>query len=301
MNSRHFLLFAQYIISSHLSLAQPSCEGAHMDVPLVNTIRLSTGVELQYVEQGAVSGTPVIFLHGYTDSWYSFEKVMLHLPPSIHAYSLSQRGHGLSSKPGNGYAPEDFSADLNAFMEQLHIPEAIIVGHSMGSLVAQRFAIDHPERTNGLVLIGAIASVRNNMGLMEFSKIIETLNDPVDSVFVYEFQKSTLAKDIPGMELHTFVSESRQVPASIWKAVMKGMLTADYVQELKKVKAPTLIVYGDKDAIIPASDQDTLTSTISNSLLVTYKGAGHGLHWEEPERFADDLLGFINKLQMDAK
>lgn len=296
MNSRHFLLFAEYIISSHLSLAQPSCEAGYLDTPPINTIQLSTGVELQYAEQGAVSGTPVIFLHGYTDSWYSYEQVMTHLPPSIHAYSLSQRGHGLSSKPGKGYAPEDFSADLNAFMDQLHIPSAIIVGHSMGSLIAQRFAIDHPERTRGLVLIGAIAGFRNNAGLMEFSKIVEMLSDPIDSAFVYEFQKSTLAKNIAGKELHTFVSESRQVPASIWKAAMKGMLTADYVQELKKVKAPALIVYGNKDAIVPASDQDILASAIRNSTLVIYEGTGHGLHWEEPERFANDLLIFINKL-----
>ena len=92
MNTRHFLLFAEYIISSHLSLAQPSCEPGQLNVPLVNTIQLSTGVELEYAEQGAVSGTPVIFLHGYTDSWYSYEQVMAHLPPSVHAYSRFPTG-----------------------------------------------------------------------------------------------------------------------------------------------------------------------------------------------------------------
>ncbi|HKZ65974.1 MAG TPA: alpha/beta hydrolase, partial [Chitinophagaceae bacterium] len=79
-------------------------------------INLSTGVQLQYAEQGDANGDPVIFLHGYTDSWHSFEKLLAHLPLSVHAYVLSQRGHGNSAKPGEGYTPSDFAADVAAFM-----------------------------------------------------------------------------------------------------------------------------------------------------------------------------------------
>ena len=287
---------ASCIVSTHLTFAQASYDAALMELPIVKTIQLSTGVEIQYVEQGAVSGTPVIFLHGFTDSWYSYEKVMMHLPPSVHAYALSQRGHGLSSKPQQGYKPEDFAADINAFMEELQIPSAVIVGHSMGSLIAQRFAIDYPGRTRGLVLVGAIASLKKNPALGEFNKMIEQLQDPIDSIFVHEFQKSTLAKELDGMELHTYVSESRLVPARVWKAVHYGMLEADYEKELRKVKAPALILYGDKDTIMPETDQRILAGALRNSSRITYKGTGHALHWEDPERFVYDLLGFIQKL-----
>ena len=287
---------ASCIVSTHLSFAQASYDAALMELPIVKSIQLSTGVEIQYVEQGAVSGTPVIFLHGFTDSWYSYEKVMMHLPPSIHAYVLSQRGHGLSSKPQKGYKPEDFAADVNAFMEELQIPSAIIVGHSMGSLIAQRFAIDYPGRTKGLVLVGAMVSLKKNPALHEFNKMIEQLKDPIDSTFVYEFQKSTLAKELDGMELNTYVSESRLVPARVWKEVYSGMLEADYEKELKKVKAPALILYGDKDTLMPETDQRTLAAALRNSVRITYRGTGHALHWEDPERFVYDLLGFIQKL-----
>lgn len=296
MNKRNILLMASCIVSTHLSFAQASYDAALMELPVVKTIQLSTGVEIQYVEQGAVSGTPVIFLHGYTDSWYSYEKVMMHLPPSVHAYALSQRGHGLSSKPLKGYKPEDFAADVNAFMEELQIPAAVIVGHSMGSLIAQRFAIDYPERTKGLVLVGAAASLKKNPGLQEFGKMIEQLQDPIDSTFVYEFQKSTIAKELDGMELHTYVSESRLVPARVWKEVHFGMLDADYEKELKKVKVPALILYGDKDTIMPETDQRILATALRYSTRITYKGTSHALHWEDPERFVYDLLGFIQKL-----
>lgn len=296
MNNRDLLMMASCMVGSHLSLAQSAYDAVYLDAPHVNTIQLSTGVELQYAEQGAATGTPVILLHGYTDSWYSYEQVMAHLPTYVHVYAISQRGHGLSGKPRKGYAPEDFSADVAAFMEELHIPSAVIVGHSMGAVIAQRFAIDHPERTKGLVLLGAFAGFKNNPGLQEFSKIIEQLKDPIDSAFVHEFQQSTVANKIDGMEMHTYVSESRQVPARVWIEVMKGLMPIDYVKDLKKIDVPVLIVYGNKDGIVPATDQDILAAHMKHVTRITYDGVGHGLHWEKPKIFANDLLTFINKL-----
>jgi pimeloyl-ACP methyl ester carboxylesterase len=78
-------------------------------------VSLPTGVRIEYVEQGRADGVPVIFLHGVTDSWRSFERVLPLLPPDVHAFALSQRGHGDSSRPTSGYRFADMSADLLAF------------------------------------------------------------------------------------------------------------------------------------------------------------------------------------------
>ena len=80
-------------------------------------VSLSTGVRIEYVEQGKADGVPVIFLHGVTDSWRSFERVLPLLPPTIHAFALSQRGHGDSGRPTSGYRFADMSADLLAFLD----------------------------------------------------------------------------------------------------------------------------------------------------------------------------------------
>ena len=81
-----------------------SCTGT--EEPMKKLVSLSTGVRIEYVEQGnaEADGVPVIFLHGVTDSWRSFERVLPLLPPSIHAFALSQRGHGDSSRPGPAIA-----------------------------------------------------------------------------------------------------------------------------------------------------------------------------------------------------
>src|SRR5262245_45048593 len=71
--------------------------------PTVRSVKLPSGIKLQYVEQGNGDGVPLVFLHGYTDSWRSFERVLPHLPESIRAFALTQRGHGDADRPAAGY------------------------------------------------------------------------------------------------------------------------------------------------------------------------------------------------------
>jgi pimeloyl-ACP methyl ester carboxylesterase len=117
--------------------------------PVAGSIELPGRVSLEYVEQGDRTGVPVLLLHGVTDSWRSFERVLPHLPASIRAFALSQRGHGNSSRPAAGYRTRDFGADVAAFADALGLGPVVVVGHSIGSTNAMRFAIDHCGRTPG--------------------------------------------------------------------------------------------------------------------------------------------------------
>jgi non-heme chloroperoxidase len=262
-----------------------------------NRVKLSTGVELPYVEQGDPAGVPVIFLHGVTDSWRSFERVLPHLPNSIHAFALTQRGHGEADRPVTGYQPRDFAADVAAFMDALQLKRAVIAGHSMGSTVAQRFGLDYPERTWGLVLIGSFATYRDNPGVVEFWDLaVSQLEDPIDPGFVREFQESTLAQPVPPAFLETVVRESLKVPARVWKAVFQDLLEGEFSTELGKIKATTLIIWGDQDAYCPRNDQEALLAAIAGARFVVYPGTGHGVHWEEPAHFAADLVAFTESL-----
>src|SRR5262245_22952166 len=118
-------------------------------------ILLSTGVQLEYVDQGPSDAVPIVFLHGVTDSWRSFELVLELLPATSRAIAISHRGHGESDRPPTGYSYRDMSEDLRALLDALGIERAIVVGHSMGAMVAMQLAADHSERVAGLVLVGA--------------------------------------------------------------------------------------------------------------------------------------------------
>lgn len=261
---------------------------------ITKTIQLSTGVTLPYIEQGDPAGIPMLLLHGVTDSWHSFEPVLSHLPASIRAFALTQRGHGDADRPAGGYRTRDFAADVAAFIDAAGLGSAVVVGHSMGATNALRFAIDHPERTLGLVLVGSFASYRANRGLVAFwESEVSRLQDPIDPVFVRDFQTSTLAQAIPESFLDLAVRESLKVPARVWRNAFAGFLEDDFAAELGNVDAPTLIVWGDRDALAPRHDQNVASEAIADATLVVYEGCGHAVHWERPEHFAADVVDFV--------
>lgn len=259
----------------------------------VRWVELPDGVRLPYLEQGDPAGVPVVLLHGLTDSWRSFEPILPALPEWIHAYALTQRGHGEADRPEGRYRPRDFAADLASFLESQEIDAAIIAGHSMGSAVAMQFAIDYPERTLGLVLLGACYRFGTNRVLTDFwDTVLSTLEDPIDPALARAFQEGTLAQPIaPGM-LELAVAESLRAPARIWREAMAGLLADEVAGRLGAIAAPTLIVWGDRDALATEEDQRRLRDEITGARLTIYRGAGHALHWEEPERFAADLARF---------
>ena len=100
------------------------------------TVSLSTDVTLHYAECGDRMGEAIVFLHAYTDSWFAFSRVLPLLSPSYHAFAPDERGHGDSDKPECCYTVDDFTSDVDAFMEEVGIEEATLVGDSSGGLIA---------------------------------------------------------------------------------------------------------------------------------------------------------------------
>jgi pimeloyl-ACP methyl ester carboxylesterase len=87
----------------------------------LKSAELSNQVRLQHLEQGDPAGVPVILLHGCTDSCHTFGPVLTHPPPSLRVFAPSQRGHGVSDRPGFGYRFKDFSDDLLAFVHAIGV------------------------------------------------------------------------------------------------------------------------------------------------------------------------------------
>jgi non-heme chloroperoxidase len=233
------------------------------------------------------------------DSWRSFEPVLSKFPASVRAIAFTQRGHGAADKPAEGYTPDDFASDAVRLLDRLGISRAVIAGHSMGSFIAQRIAIDYADRVAGLVLMGSFPTVMGNAAVDElWREGVSQLEDPVGRDLAFEFQSGTVSQPIPDELLETFVSESLKAPARVWRAALRGLMHADHTSDLSRIAAPTLIVWGARDNIFPRSDQDELLAAISAAELLLYEKAGHSLHWEEPERFARDVATFVETVGM---
>jgi non-heme chloroperoxidase len=263
-------------------------------------IRLPNGVTLRYVEQGSAAATPLILLHGFPDSWLSYQTVLANLPSTIRAIALSQRGFGNSDKPDGSYHPRDLAGDLADFMTLRRIPRAILAGHSMGALVAQRFALDFPERVAGLALIGTFKTLRDSAELAELIDEVSKMSGPIDLDLVRAFQASTLAQPVSDEFFRTVVAEGARLPLAIWRAVLKEVAAYDDFTELAQIIAPTILFWGERDNFSTYEQQQELASEIPGAELRVYAGAGHSLHWEEPRRFAADLANFARTLERDS-
>ena len=268
--------------------------------PRLADVRLATGVRLRYAEQGDPAGEPVILLHGYTDSWFSFSRVLPALPASWRVFALDQRGHGDSERPESGYALVDLAADVIAFMDAMGLPRATVVGHSMGSLVAQQVAMAAPERVARLVLIGSATTVRNDV-VLELEPAVDALSDPVDPEFVREFQLGTVHVMPPAEFMDEVVANSLEVPARVWRALLDGMLATEPPKRIGDRPIPALIVWGDRDAMFPRSEQEALLTLLPGAKLAEYADTGHAPHWERPERFVRDLVRYLAGSAGDAK
>jgi pimeloyl-ACP methyl ester carboxylesterase len=259
-------------------------------------IALVTGVELCYVELGDPHGEVLIFLHGFTDSWRSWELTLPHLSLAYHTFALSQRGHGNSSKPACCYQVADYVGDVLAFLQALHIPRATLIGHSLGSYIAYQVARDHPERVARLVLIGwgpiHPTSPAARARVVKLYTYVQALEDTIDPAFVRAWITSNTVTPLPETYLETQVTESLKVPLVTWQQLLASRLAAAPVPARGPIQAKTLVLYGDQDVYVHEGRQ-ILAQAIAHAQVVIYAAAGHALHWDSPRRFIADLHAFL--------
>jgi non-heme chloroperoxidase len=268
-----------------------------MDISLRH-VRLPSGLVIECAEQGRRGGPAVLLLHGITDSWRSFEPVLPWLPLDWHVVSMTQRGHGGSSTAGS-YRTRDFAADAAALVATLELPPVLVVGHSMGAVNALRLAIDHPATVRGVVAAAGFASFSDKPELVDFVRSqMLTLGEQVPRELAEAFQRDTVAGPLaPGL-LQTMVDECLRTPAATWRGAFAALLDDDFNSELHSIELPVLLPWGNADAFSPESDQQRLQRQLPRATRVVYSGVGHALHWEQPRRFADDLIAFEQSLKV---
>lgn len=258
------------------------------------TTRLATGPRLRYAEQGDRTGKTILFLHAYADSWYSYGRVLPLLSPEYHAFAPNQRGHGESDKPVCCYTAADFVADVDAFMDAIGIERATLVGDSSSGMIARQVALSYPRRVNRLVLIGTPTTLVNNEAALEFQEGVRALKDPVSPEFVRKLVTSLIHHPVPEEFLETVLSESLKVPARVWRDYWEGVVLAlDHTARLGEIDAPTLILWGEQDPLLPREEQERLAAAIPHATLKSYPETGHLAHWERPEWVAQDLETFM--------
>src|SRR5688572_28964285 len=145
-------------------------------------------------------------------------------------------------------------------MDILAIRRAVIAGHSSASIVARRFALEHPEKVAGLVLEGSFAKLGE--GAKQFGARLASLKDPIPREFVHDFASTTFGRPVSKEFVDAMIEESLKVPARVWRETFASLLEYDDSAELARLDVATLVMWGDKDAIIDRTATEALARSI---------------------------------------
>jgi pimeloyl-ACP methyl ester carboxylesterase len=258
---------------------------------LTRRVHLATGVTVPYLEQGDPEAAAVLLLHAWVESSACFDRLLQVVPPTLRVFAMDQRGHGDADKPADGYALVNFADDVEAFMDVVGLQSAVLLGSSSGGYVAQQVAVQVPHRVDGLVLVGAPRSLQ---GRPAFADEVDRLTDPVDPSWVEEsLTWFPRYHDVPDWYIKDRIRDGLRVPAHVWMAGFAGLTAAAPPSESGTITAPTLIISGERDELLPLQDGYLLAAAIPGSRLIVYDDTGHLVLWEQPERVATDLADFI--------
>jgi pimeloyl-ACP methyl ester carboxylesterase len=266
-------------------------------------IALPNGESLAYIDRGERSGPPVVLIHGYTDNARDWVPMLPYLSKRDRLILVDIRGHGRSSKPECCYTRIDFAYDIKLLLDALGVQRADIVGHSLGSIIAQTFAEYWPERTAHVVLIsstgGSPPDRPKKPPQFDFAAEIRKLKEPIeaDSPFMIAWWDSPTPVD------PDFIRRQRQdaagIPLRVWLAVLDQALPANNVygdlqSTLPRLKAPTLLIWGSKDPIMEEDMRQSLRNALPNAKVKIFDGLGHNPFWEDPRGVAEVVNAFLN-------
>jgi pimeloyl-ACP methyl ester carboxylesterase len=259
-------------------------------------VELGSGVRLHYAEAGDSRGAPLVLLHGYTDSWRSFGLVLPLLARTRRILAPDLRGHGDSSAPAGDYGIARLARDVAEFMTRLELGPSTLVGHSLGSFVARRVALDDPRRIDRLILVGT-AGAADNAVVRALREEVSRFGETIPAAFVEEFQASCVHRReaVPEWFFASCVAASRQTRPHVWRAALDGLLAEDQSGRLGAIAHPSLIVGGRHDTVFSVAEQEAAAEAMASTRLRLYRHAGHSPHWEEPGRFAEDVEDFLDQ------
>jgi pimeloyl-ACP methyl ester carboxylesterase len=269
------------------------------------TVALSDGETLAYELMGNPAGQPVVLIHGYTDSARDWVPLLPYLSRHLRLILVDIRGHGRSSKPECCYTRFDFAYDVKLLLDALGVRRADIVGHSLGSFIAQTYAETWPERTRRVVLISSSGCPRPGLPppkpAYDYAAQIRSLHDPIDpdSPFMVEWWSSPTPVDAEFLRRER--GDAAAIPLRVWLAVLdQGLEECDLQRTLPRLKAPTLLIWGGKDPIMGEDVRQTLREALPHAQVKVFPALGHNPFWEDPRGSAAVINAFLEATPADA-
>ncbi len=247
---------------------------------------------MAYVGAGPQAGTPLLMLHGFTDSSRSWSLVARHLQDR-RLILPDLRGHGATGGLGlDGFDPVTLAGDILGLMDALGIDQADVAGHSLGAMTATALAAFWPGRVRRLTLAATALAVPK-AALDWLWATLPSLTHPLEPGGDFIRDWCTCEPPAPAPFMGRLRAEVAALPQSTWLGVLRSLTIADLTCAAAMISAPTLVLWGARDVLFDLQSQERLGSALQSADREAFPEAGHNLIWEIPQAVAVRIGQFL--------
>lgn len=298
------------LVGAFLLLRVPDTDAAAMrakyGAPPSQFVQLSTGPTVHYRDEGPRNAPVIVLLHGSNADLHTWQPWVDRLKDRYRLIRIDQRGHGLTGAAVGGYSADAFAGDVLALADALKLDRFVLAGNSMGGANAARFAMLHPERLRGLVLIdaGGAPIRKQGGGNLAFTVLRMPVIGPLASQMMQRpLVERSLRQSVANQAVVTPAAVDRYWELARYPGNRQATrerfaqpwttFTADQV---RRIAVPTLVMWGEADSLIPFEAAGWWRKHLPNAQAVSYRGIGHLPMEEAPDRSAADLVRFVDSL-----
>lgn len=256
-------------------------------------------INIEYYVEG--KGPPLLVIMGFIGhAGFWGEPFLERLRPRFQVIRFSNRGTGHTDRPGGDVTIRLMADDAAGLLRELGIQRAHVLGISMGGMIAQELALNHPQVVQRLVLgcttcgpaHGAphrpevITGAARDDALTPQERIRRFLLAGVTPEFLERVEPAFWAWVIPAW----------LAAPTPWETIARHFMAIesfDTYERLPQIQAPTLIIHGDRDVLMPVENAEVLRQRIRGSLVQIVPGAGHLFFWEKPQEAAEAIMQFL--------
>jgi 3-oxoadipate enol-lactonase len=262
-------------------------------------------INIEYYIEG--QGPPLLMIMGFSGQASSWsERFLEPLRSHFQVVRFSNRGTGLTDKPQVEYSIPMMADDAAGLLRELGIEKTHVCGISMGGMIAQELSLNHPEQVQGLVL--GCTTPGGSRGVQPSPEVLALLAPVPGASPEEQFRKA-----LPAIVTPEFVERERDFLEEMLRISLENLtpldtmvrqITAiqafDTCERLPQIQAPTFIIHGDMDRLIPPQNAEILHEGIPDSTLRMVAGAAHMFFWEKPAESAQAIVEFLSSVPAPA-
>lgn len=257
------------------------------------------GIKIYYDSYG--QGLPIVFLHPWTTNGYIWYFQIFPFARNNRVIVVDHRGHGRSDKPQSGYSIQEHARDVAAVMDAAAIDKAVLVGNSIGGMIAMQAALDNPDRVAGLLILSSGTGLGENMP----KEAGEAFKKDFEGTFGALLEGAVSAKSRRERpEILEVMKSHFTVPANFPRHVFdssmadpNGVFNWNIKSKLSTIRKPTLVIAGEEDKATPVEANKFLADNIPGAKLSVVKDVGHFHQLEKPLEFNAALTEFVAGLR----